>query len=118
MKAELKYIHSPDVFDLKNFQPEESDNFGVLMQLILSPKNTEGEESFDVMLCTPKWLLNNYEKDDIIFGKNYLIVFEYNYERIYEKIISFINNVEGNTWDEVANKISAIGKWEFEDYRP
>jgi hypothetical protein len=118
MKAELKSIHSPDIFDLGKFDPNEKDNFGILLQLMVSPKNGKGEESFDIMVCTPQWLIRNYQKSDMIFGRHYLIVFEYDYPKIYDKLKEYIGGIEGDTWNEIALKIGRIGKWEFEDYQP
>ena len=56
-------------------------------------------------------------EDEVIFGYQHLIVFKYNFQEIKEKIESYINNLSGSNWDDLANKISLIGKWEFEDYK-
>jgi hypothetical protein len=116
MRAAIKYFNSPDVFDLENFAPDQKDNFNVFVQLMVGPIDTEGYESFDIVICTPKWLLENHDISDIIFGNHYLIVFEYNYKKIYNKLKEKIDNLEADTWDEIALKIGKIGKWEFEDY--
>ena len=65
-----------------------------------------------MFVCTPSWLLENKKQEEIIFSKNYLIVFEYNYNKI-QKYIEFI---EGKSWEEIALKINRIASWEFEDY--
>ena len=117
MKAELKRIHCPDIFDLEKFYPDQKNVFGILLQLMVSPDNSEGEESFDVMLCTPEWLTKTYKKSEMIFGRHYLIVFEYDYQRIYAKLKDYVEGIKGDTWEEIASKIGRIGKWEFEDYQ-
>ncbi|MFL5762443.1 MAG: immunity 8 family protein [Bacteroidia bacterium] len=118
MKAEIKYIFSPDVEDLENFHPSIEDEFCLLLQLVVGPFKEKGEESFDIVLCTPKWLLSNKKENDIIYGRHYLIVFKYDYQSIYSSLHKYVDSVTGDTWDAVAEKIGRIGKWEFEDYRP
>lgn len=117
MKAEIKALHSPDVHDLRTFKPTKRDNFGFLLQLIVGPQGEMGEESFDMIVCTPKWLEENYSINEVIFGRHYLIVFKYDYEGIYKKISNYIGKIEEPTWNEVAQKIGRIGHWEFEDYK-
>lgn len=76
-----------------------------------------GEESFDMLICTPQWLIANHTPSDIIIGRHYLIVFEYNYQRIYSKLQSLIEGFEASNWDEIGLVIGRLGKWEFEDYQ-
>ena len=70
------------------------------------------------MLCTPRWLIANGKESDIIIGRHHLIVFEYNYQRIYNKLKELVEDIDGDTWDDIGNKIGRIGRWEFEDYQP
>ena len=53
MKAGVKYFHSPDIEDLKNFKPKEEDSFGFLLQIIIGEKGKKWEESLDIEVCTP-----------------------------------------------------------------
>jgi hypothetical protein len=118
MKAEIKSIFSPDIeVTLKEYQPERANNFGFLLQMIISPEGEEGEESFDIMVCTPDWLKDNHSKDEIIFGRHHLIVFKYDYQAIYQKLAKYVNSIEANTWDEISSLIGRVGHWEFEDYK-
>jgi len=116
MKAKLKRLHSPDIKDLENYLPEDHQNFGFLLQAMIGPECLEGEESFDIEVCTPKWLEEKYNIDDVVIGRHHIIVQEYNYKRIVNTINKYISNCDGANWDEVALKVSRLGRWEFEDY--
>jgi Immunity protein 8 len=118
MKAILKGFYSTDIdIPLSDYVPILPDNFGFLVRLIVGEEKMGGEESFDVMLCTPQWLISNCEAADIIIGRHYLIVFEYNYQRIYTKLKSLIEDIEANSWEDIGSIIGRVGKWEFEDYK-
>jgi len=118
MKAILKRLYSVDVDkSLDQFTPEIEDDFCFWARIIVSDENGFGEESFDVKICTPKWLLSNCKPEEVLFGRHYIIVSEYSYERIFSTIELYIKSIEGKSWDEIATKIGRIGAWEFEDYQ-
>lgn len=116
MNAVLKRLHSPDIYDLENYRPENAESFAFLLQAMVGPEGKEGEESFDIEVCTPKWLEETYKLDDVIVGRHHLIVREYSYERIVNTIRDFLQLCSGENWSEVAEKVARLGKWEFEDY--
>lgn len=116
MKAEVKGFHSPDINDLEKFIPDIEDNFSFLLQIFVGTSGKEGEESFDVLICTPKWIQGNYKEDDIILGIHKIIVFKYDFNSLKRRLEKSINTITGDNWEEIANKIGRIGKWEFEDY--
>jgi hypothetical protein len=118
MKAEIKYLNSPDIYDLELYIPKEKDNFGFLLELEIGILNKEGGDLFNVMVCTPKWFSENYKSVKIIFGLHFIFMFEYEYTILYNMILNYINNIEEETWDGIALKLSYLGKWEFEDYKP
>lgn len=116
MNAELKRLHSPDINDLKNYKPTNPKKFAFLLQAMIGPEGVEGEESFDIEVCTPQWLEDTYGIEDIIIRPHQLIIFEYNFENINNAIKDFLKNCSGKNWNEVAVKVARLGKWEFEDY--
>jgi hypothetical protein len=53
MQATLKSLHlDPDPATL----PEDPAAFSLLARLIVGPVDGQGEESFDITVCTPEWL--------------------------------------------------------------
>lgn len=116
MKAELKRLHSPDVKNLKSFRPENEDNFGILLQIMVGIKGKEGEESFDTLLCTPKWLAKQCDKSIIINGLHHLFVFKYDFNEVFNYLSNIIDTVEVSKWEDIAEKLRFLGKWEFENY--
>lgn len=116
MRAKVKGWHSPDI-DLDLYCPDIENNFGFLLQVMIGPDSENGEESFDIMVCTPDWIKFEHAGKGPLWGRHYLIVFDYDIDGIRRFIANHVEQCDGNNWTEVANKISRIGKWEFEDYR-
>ena len=128
MKAEIKSsnifgLHdfrersvNPALEDLEDWVPADPEVFTFGLQLIVGAEGAEGEDSFDINVVTPKWLLFNSE-EKIFIGRHYLIMLSFNFERLRNYIASYIETCTGDTWLEVAEKLGRLGKWEFEDYR-
>lgn len=118
MKPIVKGILSPDEPDLATYSPPESDDFGFLLQLLIGPENADGMESFQVVVCTPKWLSKKHHQSEIVIGRHHLIVFEYDYNRLMAFVRSYVSQCAGENWKEIALKLARFGHWEFEDYVP
>ena len=118
MRPKLKRIHSPDIADLESFRPQDTESFGFLLQAMFGPDNGDGEEAFDLIVCTPKWLEQKVSRSTVISGRHHLVVKEYSIERVRAFLVQYGRTCEAENWHEVARKLSRIGKWEFEDYVP
>jgi len=116
MIPEIKSFHSADIENLESYKPEKSDNFGFSLELFIGPKGEADEESFEVTVCTPKWLIFTHNMDDVLIIRHYIIVFTYDFANIKNKIQRFIGRCHGKDWNECALKLSRLGHWEFEDY--
>jgi hypothetical protein len=117
MKVEIKTFISPDISDLKSFAPADKRFFSFLLELIIGIKGEKGGDIFGIEVCTPKWLLENHQPLDILFGRHKLIVFEYNIDNIINSISLYLNSIAGDSWEEIASQIARIANWEFEDYK-
>lgn len=56
------------------------------------------------------------ENDGFVCGCHHLIVAEYKLTAITAVITKFVERCSGESWAEVASKLSRIAAWEFEDY--
>ena len=116
VRAKVKRIYSPDVEDLRSFASGDN-SFRFLLTLFVGPADSEGEESFDVVVCTPEWLLANVKEDEVLFLNPYVLMKAYNYDLLLNKVVGRIEGIFGKDWKEVAEKISAFTHWEFAGYR-
>src|SRR5262249_55860788 len=114
----LKRLHSPDVFDLPSFSPADPACFGFLLQAMFGPAGSEGEESFDILVCTPRWLNGEVERKGIVDGRHTLLVSKFDFAQLSSFLAEYAKTCAGKTWEEAAIKLSRLGLWEFEDYRP
>ena len=116
MRAEVRAVSSPDV-EVATYQSATPDDDGALVTLYVGSPGEAGEESFDVVVCTPAWLRRKVLKGPLI-GRHHLLVEPFDL-RVAEKFLrSQVERLEAPTWEELAAKIGRIGHWEFEDYIP
>ena len=114
MRAKVKRFSSPDI-DLDSFAPERPEQVGFLLQMFVGPEDKVGEESFDVMVCTPEWLRANYSDRVLVPLQNHVLIFNYDRKAIFEQLsLLRIQRCVGDTWNDVARQVARIGKWEFE----
>lgn len=117
MKAKLKEIYSLEVdVPLQEFFPEDPNDFGLSVRLMIGLENSTGAESFDILVCTPDWIKHQYEEERSVWGRHMLIVLEYDFDLIKTKIDRYIKSCTGDNWVAIAQQLSRIGAWEFEDY--
>lgn len=96
----------------------DGEDFAVNVQALLGPIDGEGEESFQVTVCTPGWLLANLPMPKgLVFLRHHLVVERRDEALVEQAIRGLCLRTEGPDWTTVAAKLSRYGYWEFEDYR-
>jgi hypothetical protein len=117
MRATVRGFHSPDE-DLESFAPQDPSDVGLFVQVLVGPQGEEGEESFDLMVCTPRWVERWVGNNGPLVGRHHLFVEAWDADRVRRYIREVVESEEASSWSELAAKIGRLGKWEFEDYRP
>jgi Immunity protein 8 len=115
MRAKLKRIHSPDVFDLASWEPP-TESFAILLQLMVGPDGDPGEESFDLTLCSIGWLEELLRTESIVDLRYHLLVERYDFRQLTTFLEDRVSTCAGSTWGEVALQVGRLGRWEFESY--
>jgi hypothetical protein len=114
MKAEIKDFHSPDL-EWGRETPTDLQNFRILLQLFIGPKDAPGSESFDLTVCAPSWL-DQIAKEGPVIGRHHLVVSAFDASIIESYLKGEVANYSAAGWEELAGKLARIGRWEFEDY--
>ena len=60
-----------------------------------------------------EWLNDQIEREGFVLGLHQLFVRTYDRGQIKKLITKFVENRTGDSWRELANKISRIARWEF-----
>lgn len=98
--------------------PPEAADFGVNVTVLLRPAGGEGEESFQLTVCTPAWLAENVAMPKgFAFVRDHPVVERWDEQLVRRAIQDVCLRNEGSDWHDVATKLSRYAYWEFEDYR-
>lgn len=116
--AKVREILSIDVDALDQYVPEDPVKFCIQIRVLVGPRGSVGEESFDLKICTPAYLADLCEKHGFVIGRHYLIVDNYHFPFLRDLITKLVERCTGDSWEEVATKVARLGYWEFEDYQP
>ena len=116
MRPTLKAVHSPDIDQVETFVPPDAERFAFLLQLMIGPEGREGEESFDVVVCTAGWLAERASTSGPLSPRHHLVVDRYDWVQIRRFVEAYLEAIEGDSWRSVAERVGRLGRWEFEDY--
>lgn len=114
MLAKVHSYQSPDIENIETHRAEGIFHF--LISVLIGPRDQEGHESFNVTICSPKWLEENIS-NFMLHGRHMVItnIFDFgSFKTFFEKTVL---NLSADNWDDLAKKISHYARWEFEDYR-
>ena len=117
ISAQIRAILTWEMDDLELHAPADKLNFW-LVRAMVGPREGKGEESFDINVCTPKWLEEQVAREGFVLGSHRLFVEAYDPALIRGIITRLIERYSGDSWQDVAVKISRVGQWEFEEYKP
>ena len=113
----MKRLHSPDVYDLESYRPEDPESFGFLLQVMIGTRGEEGEESFDVEVCSPAWLEKNLVDAEVVVARPYILMRSYSYRSLHAALDKYISGCSGPDWDSIALQLQKLGRWEFDNYQ-
>jgi Immunity protein 8 len=116
MRAVLRRLHSPDADPLSEFAPHDPEAFSILVQALVGPSDGEGEESFDFLVCTPRWLAAQEFEKGFVWPRSHLLLQRWDYTVVERAIGDVIVHAEGPDWPSVAAQIGRYGGWELEGY--
>jgi hypothetical protein len=115
VKAILKKISNDD-YELDKYWPEDENVFSLRLLLRIGLEDSVGADNFDLFICTPEWLCKHRWLPELM--RHTLLVRKYDLDEIKKTITDYIDQCEGEDWVEIAQKLSRVFAWEYEDYQP
>lgn len=116
MKAIVKEVYSSDL-DVETYRPADPFDDGQWIRLLIGPDDGPGEESFDVLVCTPRWLAREIEREGMQLVRHALVMEEFDLSRAIERLRHEVGLASGSTWQHLLLGLVQIGHWEFDGYR-
>lgn len=101
--------------ELAGYWPDDPTDFCIGMDVIVGTQGGEGGDIFGFEVCSPKWFQKNRAQVPA-FSRHVLFINEYDELAIKTAVERLVSEVSGETWDEIANRLSRFMFWEFEDY--
>lgn len=109
---------SPDVDDIAAWMAPPEDPWSVYIEITVGPVGSVGEEVFGFTVCNPDWLSYRAASEGVVSGRHLLVMTTFSWPSVQAFIESYLADIEGDTWPEVAANVARLAHWEFEDYRP
>ena len=118
MRIKLHFLHSPDIRDFgAGGRPEDLDCFLALVQAFVAEDSEDAKiigESFDFLVCTPRWLDREISERGHALGLFRIIVPRYDYQAIWDIIASICKQIDGDDWASIGSTLGKYGLYEFD----
>jgi hypothetical protein len=126
-RGDLKLLFSAEAGPggLARWRPPDPDAFAVYVQAFIGEEGEERFDSFDILVCTPPWLADNWDHplvgrygltSEVKSGRNLVLMLRWDYSKLLDAIAALCRETSGPSWPEVANRIGRLLPWEY-DYR-
>jgi hypothetical protein len=112
MRIELKRLFSTEITPPEI--PEDPTCCSVLIYADIGEAGKESADQFNFLIVTPLFLLAH---PDVQWGKGYLLMPEFSWAEIENRVQQLVSSISADSWDEATNKLSKYLEWEFEDYQ-
>lgn len=132
VRAELKLMYSPDCPEgIQHYAPDDPQGFCISIQAFIGTTDDDTSDSFDVLVCTPRWLDKNLKDPRlragqprdwtwlpprIDFGRSLVLMERWDYPLLHDSLIRLCASFEAPDWGSLASRIDKYLPWEY-DYR-
>lgn len=100
---------------LKEYDPANPDCVGLMVDAYIGSEGIPGEDIFEFLVRTPRYLLTEVTQKGPIFGRNLVLLPRYTYELLWKCISELCLQIEGPDWETVALRLGRYGLWEYDD---
>jgi hypothetical protein len=98
--------------DLTLWQPDDPEDFSILLDFYARPVGETWAEAFTVRVCSPKHFFRE-NADKLLSGTHVLFIDRFDGSALLDYLEKTCAQIEGDSWEEQAMQLNMIGKWEF-----
>ena len=117
MKAVITEVYSSDVVDFITWSPDSLEEVYFPLDLTISLPGDIGGEVFEIMVVTPEALRSHTELGFCFPGRHYLIVSNYDWNKILSAVQELVDQCEGDSWQDIVELLRRYFYWEYEDHQ-
>ena len=103
--------------NLNTYSPEIPRNFCVWLTLTIGSESEEGNNLFQVGICTVTWLSHQLSINNAYILRHLILVEKFDFELIKDSIYKIIKIAERSSWEESVQVLCRYFSWEFEDHQ-
>jgi hypothetical protein len=118
MRAQVSSVMTIDHGSLAAVQFDDPTDAAQWVRVIAGPDNGPGEESFDLFVCTPRWLQKKVQDDGPVIGIHHVIAGRWVADQVEAFVRSMIESEIAEDWAHLGDRIGRLAHWEFDSYRP
>jgi hypothetical protein len=115
MKPIVKMIVSYDLPDATSL-PADPEHCRVGIVAGIGLEGDDAQDDFRFQFCTLKYVASKVRNSRYFCDRGLVVVEGFSWEIVELTLASICDQIEGQSWDEIAKELSKIGEWEFEDY--
>jgi hypothetical protein len=109
---EIRSIHSPDVAPPD--VPQNPSDCEIVFQVVIGPKDGDGEEAFNFTVVTPARFARGSEA---LWGRGKLILPVFEWSALAQAVATLLAQCVRPTWGEVVAELNKELLWEFDSHK-
>lgn len=118
-RAVIKNFEGMGYVDPCDYVSSDPENDAFTLRMLVGSADSPGMELFDVLVCTPGWLVGEISQNGPQIGRHMLILelLELlDLQRAQDFLRRRVEQLMAPTRSELAEKVARLGYWEFEDH--
>jgi len=105
----------------RDFAPDDKTRFAVRLQVFVGETQDGAPDSFDVTVCSPTWLVDNFghftgnspANSDVVVGHGVWLQEFWNADEIQKTLETLVRSAVAPDWPDLANWLGRYVPWEY-----
>jgi Immunity protein 8 len=114
VEAEFKGITWLEDIPIEEYDPDPGKPFSIELSVLIGPKDAPGEELFLVDVSNALFLRQEAAHSGPRLVVSTILVERFRVDAVERIVRSFCAGCRGESWHEVALKLTRLGRWEYE----